>query len=203
VTLRKGRSLEEYRDTLGSCLEESIRLSELIDSLLFLARAESPGTHLTREPVHVVKELAAVRDYYEAVASDADVTLSVAADGEIVADLDRVLLQRAIGNLVENAVAHTPAGGSVILATRTNDGLIYIDVADTGTGIPQQHLPHVFDRFYRADSARSSRGGHMGLGLAIVHAIAGLHGGSIDISSEVGHGTQVTLALPQGQLSHI
>lgn len=196
VTLTRGRSLEEYRDALGSCHEESVRLSELIDSLLFLARAESPGPHLTRERVEVVKELAAIRDYYEAVAAEAGVTLSVATADEIPADLDRVLLQRAVGNLVENAVAHTPSGGSVTMTARTEDGLVYIDVADTGAGISPEHLPHVFDRFYRADSARSSHGRNMGLGLAIVHAIAGLHGGTVNATSEVGRGTQVTLAFP-------
>lgn len=196
VTLRKGRSLEEYREALGSCLEGSAHLSELIESLLFLARAESPGPHLVREPVQILKELEALRDYYEPVATDAKVALSIAAREEIMADLDRVLLQRAIANLVENAITHTPPGGMVTLAAQTNNGFVSINVSDTGIGIPPEHLPHVFDRFYRADSARSSRGGHMGLGLAIVHAIVELHRGSINISSEVSLGTRVTLALP-------
>lgn len=196
VSLRKGRSLEEYRDALGSCLEESTRLSELIESLLFLARAESPGRHLVREPVQVVKELEAVRDYYEPVAADSGVALSVTASDEIEANLDRVLFQRAIANLVENAVSHTPAGGNVSLAAHADDGVVCINISDTGEGIPPQHLSHVFDRFYRADSARSSRGGHMGLGLAIVQAIVELHGGSIDISSELSRGTRVSMALP-------
>ena len=196
VSLRKGRSLEEYREALGSCLEESTHLSELIESLLFLARAESPGTHLVREPVLVVKELEAVRDYYEPVATESGVALSVTAHDEIEADLDRVLFQRAVANLVENAVSHTPAGGNITLAAHAKNGLVCIDISDTGEGIRPQHLPHVFDRFYRADSARSSRGGHMGLGLAIVHAIVELHGGSIDISSELSRGTRVSVALP-------
>ncbi len=196
VSLRRGRSLEEYREALGSCLEESTHLSELIESLLFLARAESPGTHLVRESVQVVKELEAVRDYYEPVATESGVALSVTAHDEIQADLDRVLFQRAIANLVENAVSHTPAGGNVTLAAHADDGFVRIDISDTGEGIPLQHLSHVFDRFYRADSARSSRGGHMGLGLAIVQAIVELHGGSIDISSELSRGTCVNVALP-------
>jgi two-component system heavy metal sensor histidine kinase CusS len=120
----------------------------------------------------------------------------VTARDEIEADLDRVLFQRAVANLVENAVSHTPAGGNITLAAHAKNGLVCIDISDTGEGIPPQHLPHVFDRFYRADSARSSRGGHMGLGLAIVHAIVELHGGSIDISSELSRGTRVSVALP-------
>lgn len=196
VSLSKGRTPEEYREALSSCLEESTHLSELIESLLFLARAESPGAHLVREPVQIVKELEAVRDYYEPVAAESGIALSLVTPGEIKADLDRVLLQRAIANLVENAVAHTPSGGTVTLAAHASDGLVRIDVSDTGTGISPSHLPRVFDRFYRADSARSSRGGHMGLGLAIVHAIVDLHGGSVNISSEPGRGTQVSLTLP-------
>ncbi len=137
-----------------------------------------------------------MRDYYEPVATESGVALSVTARGEIEANLDRVLFQRAIANLVENAVSHTPAGGNVTLAARADDGVVRIDISDTGEGIPPQHLPHVFDRFYRADSARSSRGGHMGLGLAIVHAVVELHGGSIAISSELGRGTRVNVALP-------
>ena len=82
------------------------------------------------------------------------------------------------------------------MTARTEDGLVYIDVADTGAGISSEHLPHVFDRFYRADSARSSHGRNIGLGLAIVQAIVGLHGGRVNVSSEIGRGTQITLALP-------
>jgi two-component system heavy metal sensor histidine kinase CusS len=196
VVLSRKRPPEEYRDALGSCLEEGKRLSELIESLLFLARAESPGTHLTRETVHLDKELAAVRDYYEALAADAGVTLSLASVDDIPADLDRVLLQRAIGNLVENAITHTPSGGAIRLSAHQNDGRLSIKVSDTGTGIPQEALTKVFDRFYRADTARSSKGGHMGLGLAIVRAVVELHGGTVDISSEVSKGTQVTLQFP-------
>lgn len=196
VTLSRGRSVEEYREALASCLEESGRLSELIESLLFLARAESPGTHLVREPVDVATELERLREYYEAPAADAGVALSVDAEPSIVAEVDRVLLQRAVSNVVENALDHTPAGGSVRLSARLGDGSVRIQISDTGSGIPTADVPHVLDRFYRADSARSSRGGHMGLGLAIVKAIADLHGGSVEIASERGRGTQFRLIFP-------
>jgi two-component system, OmpR family, heavy metal sensor histidine kinase CusS len=196
VILSRSRPPGEYREALASCLEESSRLSELIESLLFLARAESPGTHLTRETVRIDKELAAVRDYYEAVAAEGGITLAVEAVPEIPADLDRVLLQRAIGNLVENAITHTPSGGCIRLSARTDDGRVLIGVSDTGIGIPPQALTRVFDRFYRADTARSSQGGHMGLGLAIVRAVVELHGGTVNITSVVGQGTHVSLNLP-------
>lgn len=196
VTLTRGRSVDEYREALASCLEESGRLSELIEALLFLARAESPGAHLVREPVNVSDELERVREYYEAPAADAGVALSVEAERGIVAEVDRVLLQRAVANVVENAINHTPKNGSVRLSAALVDGSVRIQVADTGAGIPPFDLPHVLDRFYRADSARSSRGGHMGLGLAIVKAVADLHGGSVEIASELGRGTQFRLTFP-------
>jgi two-component system heavy metal sensor histidine kinase CusS len=197
VALGKPRAPEEYREILGSSLEECGRLSRLIDSLLFLARAESPQVEICREAVDVGRELEAVRDFYDAAAADAGITLTAQAPAGIVADLDRTLFQRAIGNLVANALAHTPPGGSIRLtATADRDGARVV-VADTGGGIPRENLPHVFDRFYRVDGARSTASGRVGLGLAIVKSIATLHRGSAEITSEVGRGTQVALFFPR------
>ncbi len=195
VALGKPRSAEEYRDVLGSCLEECARLSRLIDSLLFLARAENPRTQVEREAVDVGRELEAVRDFYEAAAAEAGVSLRVETRGDAGAWLNRPLLQRAVGNLLANALAHTPAGGSVALTATGEEGGVRVEVADTGCGIAAAHLPHLFDRFYRVDPARTSGGG-LGLGLSIVKSIAELHDGSVVIASEVGRGTRVTLHFP-------
>jgi two-component system heavy metal sensor histidine kinase CusS len=196
VALARVRSVGEYRDVLGSCLEEAVRLSELIESLLFLARSESPGSHLKRERVDVGELLAGVREYYEAVASEAGVTLAVVAGGRVIGYIDRSLLQRALGNLVSTALAHTAAGGEVSLGVRLQAQEIRIEVRDTGAGIPAEVLPRVFDRFYRADPARSQNSGGAGLGLAIARQIVLLHGGDVQITSQVGHGTTVTVLLP-------
>jgi two-component system heavy metal sensor histidine kinase CusS len=196
VALGKSRSAEEYREVLGSCLEECARLSRIIDSLLFLARAESPDTQIMRSPLDVGRELAAIRDFYEAAAAEAGVTLRLVCSDGLIANLDRTLFQRALSNLVANALAHTPAGGAVTVAADREDGMVRVQVADTGCGIPEAHLPHVFDRFYRVDDARSASTGGVGLGLAIVKTIAGLHHGSATIKSEVGKGTHVTFAFP-------
>ena len=147
VALSRARSVEEYRESLTSCLEENVRLSALIASLLFLARAESPGTHLEREPVRVIKELGSVRDYYEAAAAEAEIRLSVAARDEVILGLDRGLLRQAIGKMVANAIAHTPKGGTVTLTAGLDQGDVRIEVSDTGKGIPAQDLPRVFDAF--------------------------------------------------------
>jgi two-component system heavy metal sensor histidine kinase CusS len=196
VTLAKPRSGEEYREVLGSCLEESVRLSRLIDNLLFLARAEHPQTQVDKEPLNVARELTALQEFYEPKAAEAGVKLTVNVEGDVLARVNRALFQRAIGNLIDNALKYTPAGGSVVLGASRQDGFLCIRVSDTGTGIEPKHLPHLFDRFYRVDSARAAASGGVGLGLAIVKGIAELHGGSVTVASEIGHGTHVAVIFP-------
>ncbi|NYF88293.1 heavy metal sensor histidine kinase [Tunturiibacter empetritectus] len=197
VALARARTSGEYRDVIESCLEEAVRLSDLIGDLLFLARAESPLSYLRRERVDVGELLDQVREYYEASAVDGEVSLTAAVASEpVVAELDRTLLQRAVGNLVANALAHTPPGGTVVLSANADVSTVHIEVSDTGIGIPAEALPRVFDRFFRVDSARSHGSGGTGLGLAIVKSIAQLHGGNVEIVSPPGHGTQVTLQMP-------
>jgi|SRR5579875_758460 two-component system heavy metal sensor histidine kinase CusS len=196
VALARARSVEEYREVLGSCLEEAVRLSELIGNLLFLARAESPGEHLTREPIEVDQVFQAVHDYFEPAATESSVQLITQRAEGLIIVADRMLLQRALANLVSNALAHTPSGGKITLRAYRQPGAICMEVQDTGIGIPPDALPRVLDRFYRVDRARSSRSGGTGLGLAIVKGIVTMHGGTIDIRSEVGVGTTVSLLLP-------
>ncbi len=159
VTLARARTPEEYIEVLGSCLEESVRLSELVESLLFLARSESPGAHLKRTPEHLDRLLTDLRDYYEATAAEMGVTLTASAPDSIVANVDRALLQRALGNLVSNALAHCSAGDGIWLSAQLQDGMIRLEIRDTGSGISADALPRVFDRFYRADPARSRNSG--------------------------------------------
>lgn len=135
-------------------------------------------------------------DFYEAAAAEAGVALRVEGTADFAASFDRTLFQQAVGNLVANAIAHTPPGGRVTIRPGSDGVLLRVEVADTGCGIAPEHLPHVFDRFYRADRARSGSGGNLGLGLAMVRSIATLHGGRVAISSQVGQGTRVTLETP-------
>ena len=195
VALSKTRSPGEYREVLESSLEECLRLSRMIDSLLFLARAEHPETQISREPIDVASELSVVREFYEAAASDAGVSLDLTAPPGLTAPVDRTLFQRAVGNLIENSLAHTGSGGHVRLEATRNNGTVAVSIADDGCGIPTEHLPRVFDRFHRVDSARSKNGG-TGLGLAIVKSVAFLHHGDAVIESVVGEGTRVTLSFP-------
>ena len=131
-----------------------------------------------------------------ASASQGGIALTAVAAQPVIAELDRTLMQRAVGNLISNAVAHTPPGGAVVLATNAEAAAIRIDVTDTGVGIPPEALPRVFDRFFRVDPSRSQASGGTGLGLAIVQGIVLLHGGNVEIASQPGKGTSVTLRIP-------
>jgi two-component system, OmpR family, heavy metal sensor histidine kinase CusS len=197
VALARARTVDEYRDVLESSLEETVRLSELIGDLLFLARAEGPVTDLHRQRVDLDELLGIVCEYYEVTASDGGISLVTASGVEpIAAELDRSLMLRAVSNLVSNAIAHTPRGGSVTLTASATDAEIRIKVSDTGAGIPAEALPRVFDRFFRVDPSRSRALGGTGLGLAIVQSIMTLHGGFAEITSQLGGGTCVTLRMP-------
>jgi two-component system heavy metal sensor histidine kinase CusS len=196
VALAQGRSPEEYKQVLESGLEECARLAKLIDSLLFLARADNPEMQIAREPLDLATELSGAAEFYEPMAVEAGVTLIHEPNPGITARLDRTLLQRALGNLIANAIAHTPSGGRVTLSAARRGDRVEIEVNDTGCGIAAEHLAHLFDRFYRADPARTNAAGHVGLGLALVQSIAVLHGGSATIASQPGSGTQVRLTFP-------
>jgi two-component system, OmpR family, heavy metal sensor histidine kinase CusS len=195
VALGKARLADQYRDVLGSSLEECQRLSRIIDSLLFLARAEHPETQIRRERLNVGEELRTVLEFYEAAATESGITLAIDSKPEVKADLDRTLFQRAMSNLVANAISYTGEGGRVNVTVVRDGASLRVEVADTGCGISQAHLPHVFDRLYRVDGARTAASGGVGLGLAIVKSIAELHGGTVEVASEEGRGTRVALVL--------
>jgi two-component system heavy metal sensor histidine kinase CusS len=197
VALARTRPAHEYREVLESNLEEVVRLADLIGSLLFLARTESPDAHLDRQTVDVGELLETIRDYYGGSAEEAGVTLAINAPLGTQATLDRSLIQRAVGNLVKNSLAHTRKGGTVILSANRTSAELDIQVTDSGIGIPAESTPRVFDRFYRVDPARSQSSGGSGLGLSIVQGIVNLHKGKVRIASELGKGTEVTLTIPE------
>lgn len=193
VALARPRTVAEYQSLLASNTEEYERLARMIENTLFLARVDNARLALRREAVDLGAELGRIHDYFEILADDVGVRLTVAAP-PLRAELDPVLLQRAVGNLLSNAIGHTPAGGAVALSARETADALEITVADDGPGIAAEHLPHIFDRYYRADPARSERTQSAGLGLAIVRAIMDLHGGKIQVDSEPGRGTVFCLS---------
>lgn len=195
VALSQSRAPEEYRRTLESSLEEYARLARLIDNLLFLARADSPTTVIARTPCEARPAIEAVREYYEALADDRGVELRCEAEGSVNAD--PVLFRQAVSNLLSNALNHTPRGGRVLVRAEQRDGGgLAVSVTDTGCGIPPEHLPRIFDRLYRVDRARSLHPNGAGLGLAIAKSIMTLHGGSVQVQSEVDKGACFTLLFP-------
>jgi len=199
VILSKARQPGEYRELLGSALEEYHRLSNLIDRLLFLARAENPQTLIQREDLDLKNEIGLLHDFYHLSAGESDIALRAETPEGIRAPLDRSLFQRAVGNLIENSMKYTPAGGTIILKTSNDDGNIRVEVSDTGKGIPSDQISRVFDRFYRVDASRSPSSGGAGLGLSIVKSIMDLHNGTVEIQSEPTKGTTVTLLFPAVQ----
>ncbi len=200
VALGRVRTTDEYRDVMGSCLEECSRLTTLIETLLFLARAEHPRNQLVRHPLDLGREVQHLVEFHRAVADDAGIHMTCSAPEGQMIDADRVLIQRAVSNLIDNALDHTPRGGevsvSVSVCAASNQEIVCVTVADTGRGIPPEHRTHVFDRYHQAPG-HVRKSGRLGLGLAIVRGIAQVHGGTVELTSELGTGTTVTIRLPR------
>jgi heavy metal sensor kinase len=196
VALRQPRRPEEYQAVLEDQLEELERMSRLADRLLFLCREDAGLVPVARQPVDLCEVVADVAEHMRVVAEEKAVSLhaDVVASCSIQGDADQ--LRRLFFNLVDNAIKFTPTGGTVRIEGTHADSETRIVVVDSGIGIPSEHLPHVFQRFYRVDSAREPCSGGAGLGLAIARSIAVAHGGSITIDSSVGVGTRVTVTLP-------
>ena len=185
VTLSKVRPADEYRSVLESNAEEFERLSRLVDDMLFLAQVDHAQAALRWEAVDLKQEATHVAEFFESMAEEQEVTVRV--DGAGVIQADRLMIQRAISNLTSNAIWHTPRGGTVtVRITETPDTGASVSVLNTGESISPEHLPHLFERFYRADPGRSRTQGGTGLGLAIVKSIMTLHGGHANAASEPG-----------------
>jgi two-component system, OmpR family, heavy metal sensor histidine kinase CusS len=197
VALSRPRDAGEYQAALESNLEECERLSRMIESVLFLARAEHPQFVTRMKTLDARTELTRVADYFEGLADDAGVQVSVTGSGEVCADAE--LFRRAVSNLHANAIRHTPRGMSIELnAAPTAQGL-RVTVANQGSHIEPAALERVFDRFYRADPARGNvplGPASTGLGLAIVRTIMELHGGSAHAQSDA-DGTRFILDFPR------
>ncbi len=178
VALARARTVDEYREVLGSCLEEGVRLSDLIGDLLFLSRAESPLAHLHRENINVGELLSGIREYYEAPASDRGVSLSTLYPMNPSLPNWTVLFCRGLSVILCRTRWRTLLGENPLcLAHPLSKRDVRIEVSDAGEGIPADALPKVFDRFFRVDESRSQASGGTGLGLAIVQSIMLLHGG--------------------------
>ena len=194
---------EPTEEHIGATLDETRLLARLVDDLRTLSLVESGQLLLVWEPVDVIELLADVGTSFSGQAEAAGIDLRVEADGDpstmtVSADVGR--LDQVLGNLVANALRHTPAGGTITLRAEPTNGSVRIIVRDTGEGIPAEDLPYIFDRFWRGDRSRSHAGGAgSGLGLAIARQLVWAHGGRIGVESEPGQGTTFTIELPAGR----
>ena len=185
VMLSRARTIDEYQDVLASNVEELERMAKMIADMLFLAKADNDLVMPNLEAVDIRAEAEGLASFYEAVAEENGVTLTV--DGNATVRGDRLMLRRAMGNLLSNAFGHTPQGGYVrVRIGMTGDRMATIKVENSGETIPPEHLPRLFDRFYRADPSRKRLADGVGLGLAITRSIIQAHGGSVSVRSSEG-----------------
>lgn len=194
VALARQRTEDEYRSLLESNLEEYERLARLIESTLFLARADNAQLALSSEQVDVRTTLEKVAEYFSGVAEEAEVTLDVI--GHATVSADKTLMERAVSNLIANAIRHSPKGAAVRISTAEAADAVVIEIENVGAGIQPDQIDRVFDRYFRGDASRTEAAGSAGLGLAIVRAIMGLHGGQAAVASDAGT-TRFTLSFPR------
>jgi two-component system phosphate regulon sensor histidine kinase PhoR len=183
--------------TLQVMLSQTERLGRLIEQLLELSRLESGELPLLREETPLAPLVIQVLSEIEVARSDRGVVVESALPNDLPpVNADRERVHQVLFNLVDNAVRFTPAGGAVMVSAQSHNGSVEVRVADTGVGIPPEHLPRLFERFYRADPARSREDGGTGIGLAIARSVVEAHGGHIRAESELGEGSVFTFDLP-------
>ena len=200
VALFTANTTEEYREAIADSLHDIERLSGIVRALLLLSQAETGQVVLQRSDLDVCALLIDLVDQFQIPAESAQVRISFdGCNQECHAALDRVQVERMLSNLLSNALKFTPEGGEVHVALQIIGDDIEIRISDTGRGIAAEHLPHIFDRFYRvsAPSAESTPEKGLGLGLSFVAWIAKAHGGSIDVASQPGQGSTFTVTLPR------
>ncbi|MNO90532.1 Sensor protein CzcS precursor [compost metagenome] len=184
VTLARERCADEYKAVLESSIEELDRVTRIITDMLFLAQVSHPAASVPFENIRLEDEAERVLDLFAIAAEEKRLQLQIS--GQAMVQGDRLMIQRALSNLLSNAIRHSPADASIGLAISQNDERVCVSVSNGGTGIAKEHMPQLFERFYRADNGRSRLDGGTGLGLAIVRSIMTLHKGSVEAESVKG-----------------
>ena len=196
VALQGDRSSEDYREVIGTMLEEVDRLSRLTDELLTIARAEGGEARYHFERLDLSALVNDVAEQLLVLAEERAQKLEVRTDGPAIVHGDRLALRQAVTNLIDNAIKYSPEGTRVEVRLRSAPGAALIEVEDEGPGIPPEHLDRIFERFYRIDPSRSREIGGTGLGLSLVRLAAEAHGGRAEVSSRVGSGSTFRITLP-------
>lgn len=196
IALLEARSVEEYKHVLASQLEEFDKLSHMINQLLVLASAEAGEIQWTDQSVDLSALCTSLAEQVDPVAAAKKIALQTNAEPNVNVRGDASWIERVILNLVDNAIKFTPEGGRVLVTVTAENGKAVLRVKDTGVGIPPESLPHIFERFYRAEPSRSKQIEGVGLGLALVRWIVEKHRGRIAVESQPSHGSTFTAALP-------
>jgi heavy metal sensor kinase len=196
LALEKPRDQEQYRRSLELVSQEVSYMSAIVGKLLLLARSDAGSEQLNIQEVDVAGLVDELGQDLEALAQEKDLRLCFGPMDALPVRGDRVRLRQLFLNILDNALRYTPAGGTITGSVVRKDDQAVVSVGDTGIGIPEEHLPFIFDRFYRVDKARTSREGGTGLGLAIATSIAKMHGGTIEVESAFGTGTTFRVRLP-------
>ncbi|MGD0816110.1 MAG: ATP-binding protein [Verrucomicrobiota bacterium] len=190
------RSLPAVSDRAGSALEEVDRLAKIVEALFAISRLDAGEAQQAWERFDLASLAASTTEQMSLLAEDKGVSVSCDAQGSVCVEGDRARIKQVVVNLLDNAIKYTPEAGSISLNVRARDDKAVIEVADTGIGIPPGALPHIFERFFRVDNARSREAGGAGLGLAIVKSICMAHGGRVEVDSAEGKGSRFTVELP-------
>lgn len=194
VALKRQRSPEEYSAILMSSLEETTKVGKLLENLLALARLDSSSASLLRDRVDISMLMHDILADMEILSVQKGIEIEFISQGGVMLPLDREKIKRAFVNILDNAFKYTPENGQLTVEVIQENDRAVVTIADTGIGIPEQDLPHIFDRFYQVDKSRSSEG--FGLGLSIVRSIIKAHGGSITVESTQNKGTTFLISLP-------
>ena len=186
----------ELRETLSSALEETERLSRIVESLMAISRLDAGEARVELAHFDLAELTSGTTEQMRLLAEDKDIALRCESEQQVRVEGDRARLKQVIVNLVDNAIKYTPAGGLVGVKVSASNGRAVIEVNDNGVGIPPEAAPHIFERFYRVDKARSRQMGGAGLGLSIVKAIVMAHGGQVKVESVEGKGSRFLVELP-------
>lgn len=197
VALQTNTTPEEYRDTIGSMLEEVNRLTELVDNLLTISRADAGRVQLRPAIVSAIDSARDAASLFEVLIEEKEQTITVDGDESAKIYGDHVFLRQALVNIIHNAVKFSPVGGCISVHVQADpDSQVRIDITDNGPGIAADHVDHIFDRFYRVDESRTRDSGGAGLGLSIAQWAVRLHGGKIQVRTMPGNGCTFQIYLP-------
>jgi heavy metal sensor kinase len=188
---------EEARNTVGSSLEETERLSRIVESLLAISRLDAGEAQMERIRFDLPELTTTTVEQMRLLAEDRQIALSCETNEDVTIEGDRARIKQVIVNLVDNAIKYTPEGGAVKVCVGVENDRAVMRVEDNGMGVPADALPHLFERFYRVDQARSRQMGGVGLGLAIVKSIVTAHGGQVTVESDEGRGSRFCVSLPR------